>query len=106
MTNNVPLNRGEGSGGRGLPNLSRGLTSWRQTSLIPPALATIRLDVGWHAADKVGMYAAEAYVSDSRELLALEVHPSRHYPDLEDFLSRAQTWQRGVLLDIFNPDPF
>jgi hypothetical protein len=74
--------------------------------MVPPELATIRLDLGWHPSEHIGMFASEAYVSNTRELLALEVVPSRAYPSLADFLSHASVLQRRLVLDIFDPDPF
>jgi hypothetical protein len=53
-----------------------------------------------------GMFAAEAYVTGSRELLALEVHPVRLYTDLSDFLGCALRWQDDLLRTVFDPDPF
>ncbi len=52
------------------------------------------------------MFAAEAYVTGSRELLALEVHPVRLYTDLSDFLGCALRWQDDLLRTVFDPDPF
>lgn len=106
MTTNVPLNQETGSGGRGSPITSRPSTSWRQTRLIPPALLQVRLDLGWSADERLGMFSAEAYIPTTKELLALEVHPTRWYPGLENFLETATTWQRLVLGDVFDPDPF
>jgi len=52
------------------------------------------------------MFAAEAFVSGTRELLALEVHPIRRYDHLGDWLGRAQSWQRDVVQSVFDVDPF
>jgi uncharacterized protein YbgA (DUF1722 family) len=67
---------------------------------------TVRLDLGWHLDERVGMFSGEAYVSHSRELLALEVHPSKHYDHLGDFLGAAQRWQEELVRSVFDPDPF
>lgn len=72
----------------------------------PQELVQVRLDVGWSSPHRLGMFAAEAYVPTTKELLALEVHPSARYDSLVQFLTRAQTWQGQVLLDLFDPDPF
>ncbi len=106
MTNNVPLHQGEDAVGRGLPVISRPATCWRQTLLVPPELVTVRLDLGWASQHNVGMFAAEAYVTNTRELLALEVHPSRSYVTMQGWLASALQWQRAVVLDLFDPDPF
>ncbi len=89
-----------------MPGANGVSTSWRQTSLYPQTLIQVRLDVGWSSPNRVGMFSAEAYVPTSRELLALEVHPSARYDSLVQFLTHAQTWQGQVLLDLFDPDPF
>jgi len=52
------------------------------------------------------MFAAEAHVAGSRELLALEVHPLRRYDHLGDWLEQAQRWQREVVRAVFDVDPF
>lgn len=98
--------QGEGSVGRGLPVSSMGETSWRQTHLFPPAQITVRLDVGWDRTDCVGMFAGEAWVASTRELLALEVHPLARYDDLELFIGCAQRWQAQLLVDLLDPEPF
>lgn len=74
--------------------------------MYPVPLAQVRLDVGWHREDRIGMFSAECYVPGTRELLALEVHPSTRYDSLEHFLRYAQGWQRDVLRSVFDPDPF
>lgn len=95
-----------GSVGRGLPGASGGERSWRQNSLYPPALLHVRLDLGWAAADRVGMFAGEAYIPTTRELVALEVHPSRRYANIHAFLGHAVAWQSELVVDVFDPDPF
>jgi hypothetical protein len=52
------------------------------------------------------MYSAEAFIAATRELLALEVHPVRYYTSIEDYLDQALAWQREVMRDLFDPDPF
>jgi hypothetical protein len=52
------------------------------------------------------MFSAEAHVSGSKELLALEVHPIRRYDHLGDWLGSAQQWQADVVRSIFDVDPF
>jgi len=74
--------------------------------MVPPELITVRLDLGWHAAEHAGMFAAEAHVSNSHELLALEVIPTRMYDDLDHFTGLATTYFRDVVFTVFNPDPF
>lgn len=106
MTNDGIWTPGEGSGRRALPLPSRGETSWRQTSLVPQEMVTCRLDLAWCAPEGVGMFAAEAYVPNTRELLALEVHPSSYWATLDGFLGHASTWQVGMLRDLFDPEPF
>lgn len=106
MTNSGISHQGEGSGGPGFGPSSARSTSWRQTLLTPVPLVQVRLDVGWHAAERIGMYSAECYVPNTRELLALEVHPSARYDSLEHFVGTAHAWQRAVLLSVFDPDPF
>ncbi len=106
MTINAFSAAEDGSVGRGLPGPNRPSTSWRQTLLVPPELVTLRLDLGWARGPNLGMFAAEAYVSNTRELLALEVHPTRGYSTMQEWLDAAQTWQRAVVLDLFDPDPF
>lgn len=85
---------------------SRPETSWRQTQMVPAELVTIRLDLGWSSVHGVGMFAGEAYVTGTKELLALEVHPARRYDHLGHWLELAQTWQRDVVRSVFDPDPF
>lgn len=102
----VPLHQGKDAVGRSLPLLSRSSTSWRQTSLIPQEQITVRLDLGWSDAELLGMFAAEAYVPSTRELLALEVHPLCYYDGLEQWLGAAQRWQGAVVRDLFDPNPF
>ena len=106
MTNNVPLHQGEDAVGRPSPINSRPETSWRQTLLVPPELVTVRLDLGWHRKEHVGMFAGEAYVSGTRELLAVEVHPSRRYGEMEDWLGEAQRWQHEIVRAVFDVEPF
>jgi len=74
--------------------------------MVPPELVTVRLDLGWCAPDKVGMFAGEAYVSGTKELLALEVHPAHRYDHLGDWLGAAQRWQGDIVRSLFDPDPF
>jgi hypothetical protein len=92
--------------GRGLPLAAGGERSWRQTSLYPPTHLHVRLDLGWHPAERVGMFAGEAYVPTTRELVALEVHPARRYANIHAWLGHATNWQTGIVLDLFDPDPF
>jgi hypothetical protein len=99
-------NQGEGSVGRGFAGPNRGETSWRQTLLVPAEMITVRLDLGWHGPERIGMFAAEASVSGTRELLALEVHPAHRYDSLDHWLGSAQRWQASVVRDLFDPDPF
>jgi hypothetical protein len=106
LTTSGNSQQGEGSARRGLPHPRRGSTSWRQTGLFPPALVQVRLDVGWAADDRVGMSSIEAYLPHTKELIALEVHPSARYLSLQDFLTQATAWQHQVLLDCFDPPPF
>jgi hypothetical protein len=80
--------------------------SWRQGILVPPEQVTVRLDLGWDSAHKVGMFAAEAFVPGTRELVAIEVHPPRTYLMMADWLGSAQRWQAEVVRAIFDPDPF
>lgn len=74
--------------------------------MYPPELVTVRLDLGWYRPESVGMFAGEAWISDTHELLAVEVHPIRHYADLHTYLSAAQEWQRSILYAVMDPDPF
>ncbi len=106
MTNGGYSQQGEGSVGRGFAVPSRGATSWRQTLLVPPEQVTVRLDLGWLQPEHLGMFSAEAHVSGSKELLALEVHPIRRYDHLGDWLGSAQQWQADVVRSIFDVDPF
>ncbi len=98
--------QGEGSVGRVFAVPNRAETSWRQTLLMPPEMVTVRLDLGWYSPEKVGMFAAEASTTGTRELLALEVHPARRYDHLGEWLSAAQRWQGEVVRSLFDPDPF
>ncbi len=106
MTKNVPLHQGKDAVGRPSPLISRPETSWRQTLMVPPELVTVRLDLGWSPGQNVGMFAGEVYVSDSRELLALEVHPARTYTHQEAWLRCAQAWQAEMIRAVFDSDPF
>lgn len=106
MTDSADLNTGMGSVGPGLPVTSRGERSWRQTSLYPPSHLHVRLDLGWDPSSRVGMYAGEAYVPTTRELVALEVHPARRYANIHAWLGQALTWQSAMVVDVFDPDPF
>ncbi len=106
MTTNVPLHQGEDAVGRPSPIISRPTTSWRQTSLLPPEQITARLDLGWDWRNHVGMFAMEAFVPATRELLALEVHPAAYYPTFHDWLGLAQRSQGLVVADLFDPEPF
>ena len=106
MTDSGEFTTGMGSVGRVLPDTARGERSWRQTSLQPPTLLHVRLDLGWHSAERVGMFAGEAYVPTTRDLVALEVHPGRRYANLHAFLGHAVAWQSDLVVDVFDPDPF
>lgn len=106
MTIKVPLHQGKDAVGRPLPALSRGETSWTQTLLVPPEQVTVRLDLGWCQPEHVGMFAAEAFVPGTRELLALEVHPLRRYDHMGDWLEHAQRWQGHIVRAVFDVDPF
>lgn len=106
MTNDAESETGMGSVGRVVPGVARGERSWRQTSLYPPALLHVRLDLGWHGHERVGMFSGEAYVPTTRELVALEVHPGRRYANLHAFLGHAVAWQSDLVVDVFDPDPF
>jgi hypothetical protein len=52
------------------------------------------------------MFAAEAHVAGTRELLALEVHPIRRYDHMGDWLAQAQTWQGDIVRAVFDVEPF
>jgi len=52
------------------------------------------------------MFAAEAFVPGTRELLALEVHPLRRYDHMGDWLEHAQRWQGHIVRAVFDVDPF
>jgi hypothetical protein len=79
---------------------------WLQRGLLPQELVQVRLDVGWHAAARAGMYSYEAYVPDTKELLGMRVRPTAHYPSLQIFLDVVTGAQRHVLMSLFDPDPF
>lgn len=106
MTTSGKSNQGEGSVGRGLPDLSGVATSWRQAGLFPSSLVQVRLDVGWDADHRVGMFAAEAFVPTTKELLAMEVVPSTRYDSLQQFCGVAGERHVLLLTDLFDPDPF
>lgn len=106
MTNERDYRQGEGSVDRTLGGDVRGETSWRQTTMYPSEVVTVRLDLGWYRPEDVGMFAGEAWVSTTHELLALEVHPSRRYNNIEEFLTCAQEWQKSILHDCLHPEPF
>ena len=89
-----------------MPDDVRGETSWRQTTMYPPEIVTVRLDLGWYRPEDVGMFAGEAWVADTHELLALEVHPTRRYNNLAEFLTCAQEWQKAILHSVMDPEPF
>lgn len=74
--------------------------------MLPPDQVQVRLDVGWLPGVRAGMWAAEAFVPGTRELLAMEVHPTRRYDSLEHFLYITRNHHCTVLRDIFDPDPF
>lgn len=106
MTNHGDYRAEDGAVARGLGGDVRGETSWRQSTMYPPEIVTVRLDLGWYRPEDVGMFAGEAWVSTTHELLALEVHPSRRYNNIHEFLTCAQEWQKSLLHDLLNPDPF
>jgi hypothetical protein len=106
LTNRGRSQQGEGQGLRGLEPPLRGETSWRQTRIFPPSLVQARLDVGWHAGDRIGVSSIEVFVPGTRELLALEVHPNRPYPSIQDLISHTSEWCGVVLRDVLDPDPF
>lgn len=74
--------------------------------MLPPEHCQVRLDVGWAPGVRIGMWAAEAWIPGTKELLAMEVHPSRRFDSLEHFLDVTTTYHRTVLRDLFDPDPF
>lgn len=74
--------------------------------LVPPDQVQVRLDVGWLPGVRAGMWAAEAFIPHTKELLAMEVHPTRRFDSLEHFLEVTTTYHRTVLRDLFDPDPF
>ena len=106
MTNSGNFDAEDGFSGRGFGRPSRGVTSWRQTLLVPPEQVTIRLDLGWLHLESLGMFSAEAHVAGTKELLALEVHPIRRYAHMGDWLESAQRWQADVVRTVFDVDPF
>jgi hypothetical protein len=79
---------------------------WLQRGLLPQEIVQVRLDVGWHAAARAGMYSYEAYIPDTKELLGMRVRPTAHYPSLEIFLDVVTGAQRHVLRSLFDPEPF
>ncbi len=106
MTDSAESRTEGGFSRRGFAVPSRGETSWRQTLLVPPEQVTVRLDLGWLQHEHLGMFAAEAHVAGTRELLALEVHPIRRYDHMGDWLAQAQTWQGDIVRAVFDVEPF
>jgi hypothetical protein len=84
----------------------RGETSWAQQALVPPRLVHARLDLGWAAEERLGMWAVEVLSPIDGTLLAASVDPLHAYPDLVTCLLKATAGQRAILLELLDPDPF
>lgn len=80
--------------------------TWRQMALLPPTLVHVRLDLGWAAVDREGMFAVEIRNPVTDELVAAEVVPLRSYPDLEAYLEHARTYQDALIREVLDPYPF
>lgn len=106
MTISGSSQQGEGSGARGLGGDAGGALSWLQHGLFPTTMAHARLDLGWHAGDRIGTWAIEVRNPVDGALLAQEVHPLQSYPDILSLLIKATSQQRLILLELLDPDPF
>lgn len=83
-----------------------GETAWTQTAFLPPRLIHARLDLGWAANERLGMWAIEVRSPVEDRLLAATVEPLHAYPDLVTYLLKSTSNQRALLLDILDPPPF
>lgn len=75
-------------------------------TLEPPPLAHCRLDLGWVAADRLGMWSIEVTNPVTSELLAARVQPLKTYESVVSFLLVATAAQREALLELLDPPPF
>lgn len=75
-------------------------------SLEPPPLAHCRLDLGWVASDRLGMWSIEVTNPVTSELLAARVQPLKRYESVVSFLLIATAAQREALLELLDPPPF
>jgi hypothetical protein len=106
LTTSGYSNQGEGSGARGFGGDTGGALGWLQHGLFPTTMLHARLDLGWHAGDRIGTWAIEVRNPVDGALLAEEVHPLQSYPDILGLLIRSTSQQRVILLELLDPDPF
>lgn len=106
MTTEGISNQGEGcSTGVSVPQRG-GVERWLSTRMWPVACVTVRLDI--HTQQGVPLQCVSIEVSNphTKELEAHVVRPAENYESPEDMVSRALMELRGLLLELFDPDPF
>lgn len=74
--------------------------------LVPPRLIHARLDLGWCADDRLGMWAIECRNPVTSDLIAASVQPLRTFEGVVPFLLQATARQREQLLELLDPAPF
>lgn len=106
MTTSGKSQQGEGSGGRGLADDSRGEQAWTQTTLYPPEVVSATLRVAWIA--ETGHLQWQIEVSDplTSELLAMQSVPHRQADSAQHAITQALTGLRIAWDDVMDPDPF
>jgi len=75
-------------------------------TLEPPPLAHARLDLGWVASERLGMWSIEVVNPVTSDLLAARVQPLRAYQNVTEFLLQATARQREAMLELLDPPPF
>lgn len=75
-------------------------------TLEPPPLAHARLDLGWVAHERLGMWSIEVVNPVTSDLLGAKVQPLRAYQNVVEFLISATAAQREAMLELLDPAPF
>jgi hypothetical protein len=106
LTNSGDSQQGEGSGGRGLADVTALGTAWSQPGLIPPDVVQATLRIAYIPETHHAQWQLEVQNPVTGELLAMSSVPHRDARSADHALSEAFVDLRRRWGDVCDPDPF
>lgn len=106
MTNSGKSQQGEGSGGRGLADVTQVSEGWTSAPLFPPPHVMATLRIAYIAETGHAQWQFEVSDPITSELLAMSSVPHRDASGYQDALQQAFVDLHRRWEDVCNPDPF